>query len=392
MLTSFALLFLFGLLGKNLSARFSLPGLLGMMIAGMLLGPHGFSLLDDKLLNISPELRKFALIIILTRAGLSLDIDDLKYVGRPAFFLCFIPATFELLFVVFFAPTFFGISRLEAVILGTVLSAVSLAVIVPKMVTLIDSGYGERKKIPHLILASASIDNIYIIILFTSFLSLSKGGQFHIFQLLQIPISILLGILVGYLAGELLHRLFTFTSPKNTVKILLILSVSFLLTALENRIHFWINFSSLLSIMTIGITLNEKEGNEIDELADSFQELWIVGEILLFTLVGSIVDLSLIQKSFFLLSCFILIALGFRMLGAYLSTFGSNLIKKERLFIMLSYTPKATVQAAIGGIPLSMGLACGQLVLTVAVLSILITAPLGAFAIERSYSKLLEKE
>lgn len=391
MLVSFALLFLLGSVGKHIASRFSLPGLLGMMIAGMVLGPFGFHLLDDKLLNISAELRKFALVIILTRAGLSLEIDDFKRIGRPAVLLCFVPATCELLAILFFAPKFFGISLLDSAIMGTVLAAVSLAVVVPKMLHLMEWGYGSKKGIPQLIMAGASVDNAYVIVLFSSFLPLAKGEQINALHFIQIPISIVLGILVGILCGMLLQKFFTLVTTSQTIKILLLLSVDFLLTGLEDRMPFWITFSSLLSIMTIGVVLNHFQRDHAGALGHSFNELWTLGEILLFTLVGAGVDLSFAQKAGPLALALIFLVLLFRMAGVYLCTMGANLSTKERLFIMISYTPKATVQAAIGSIPLNMGLPCGQLILTVAVLSILTTAPLGSFFIDRTYQKCLEK-
>ena len=392
MLTSLALIFLIGLMLGSIFNKLKLPSLLGMIITGMILSPYALNLLDPSILGISADLRQLALIIILTRAGLSLDINDLKKVGRPAILMCFLPACFEIVGVVLIAPKVLGISVLEAAIMGSVLAAVSPAVVVPRMIKIMEEGYGKERSIPQLIMAGASVDDVFVIVLFTAFTSLATGGDFTASSLLQIPISILLGIIVGVLLGITLTIFFKKFHMRDSVKIIIILSLSGLLIELQNILNGIIPISGLLAIMSMGVTIYKKYNILADRLSAKYSKLWVAAEILLFVLVGATVDLNYAVQAGLYSIVIVLGALLFRMLGVYVCLLKTKLSSKERLFCMLAYTPKATVQAAIGAIPLSMGLACGQQVLTVAVLSILITAPFGAVSIDYLYPKLLTHE
>lgn len=392
MLTSLALIFLLGLMLGCIFNKLGLPSLLGMIITGMILSPYALNILDASILEISPDLRQLALIIILTRAGLSLDISDLKKVGRPAILMCFVPATFEIIGVILIAPRVLEISILEAAIMGSVLAAVSPAVVVPRMIKIMEEGYGKERSIPQLILAGASVDDVFVIVLFTAFTSLATGGDVSATNLLQIPISIILGIIVGIMVGIGLVIFFNRFRMRDSVKILIILSFSFLLIELENRLEGIIPISGLLAIMSMGITIYQRYNVLAKRFSNKYNKLWVAAEVLLFVLVGATVDLNYAVKAGVFAIVIVIVALIFRMIGVYICLLRTKLSKSERLFCMVAYTPKATVQAAIGAIPLSLGLACGQQVLTVAVLSILITAPLGAICIDRLYSKLLVKD
>lgn len=391
MLTSLALIFLCGLLFGTLFSKLKLPPLLGMLLTGIVLGPYALSLLDPSILSISADLRQLALIIILTRAGLNLDLASLKKVGRPAILMCFVPACFEIGGMLVLAPPLLHISLLEAAIMGTVVAAVSPAVIVPKMLHLMETGYGTKQSIPQLIMAGASVDDVFVIVLFTSFTGLAQGQQISAVSFLSIPVSILLGLLVGAIIGVLLALLFARFHMRDSVKVLLILSLSFLLVALENTLKNTVPFSSLLAVMSLNIAVQRKRTEVAVRLSAKFSKLWVAAELILFVLVGATVDLSYVATAGLAAVIVILGVLLFRMLGVCVCLLKTTLQKKERLFCMLAYLPKATVQAAIGSLPLSMGLACGNIVLTVAVLSILITAPLGAFLIDLTYKKLLKK-
>lgn len=392
MLTSLALIFLLGLMLGSIFNKLKLPSLLGMIITGMILSPYALNLLDSSILEISPDLRQLALIIILTRAGLSLDISDLKKVGRPAFLMCFVPATFEIIGVILIAPRVLGISVLEATIMGSVLAAVSPAVVVPRMIKIMEEGYGKERSIPQLILAGASVDDVFVIVLFTAFTALATGGEVSATNLLQIPISIILGIIVGIIVGIGLVILFQRFHMRDSVKILIILSFSFLLIELQNRLEGLVPISGLLAIMSMGITIYQLYNVLAKRLSVKYNKLWVAAEVLLFVLVGATVDLDYAVKAGLFAIVIVFVALIVRMIGVYICLLRTKLSRNERLFCMVAYTPKATVQAAIGAIPLSLGLACGQQVLTVAVLSILITAPFGAICIDRLYTKLLVKE
>lgn len=391
MLTSLALIFLCGLLFGTLFSKLKLPPLLGMLLTGIVLGPYALSLLDPSILSISADLRQLALIIILTRAGLNLDLASLKKVGRPAILMCFVPACFEIGGMLVLAPPLLHISLLEAAIMGTVVAAVSPAVIVPKMLHLMETGYGTKQSIPQLIMAGASVDDVFVIVLFTSFTGLAQGQQISAVSFLSIPVSILLGLLVGAIIGVLLALLFARFHMRDSVKVLLILSLSFLLVALENTLKNTVPFSGLLAVMSLNIAVQRKRTEVAVRLSAKFSKLWVAAELILFVLVGATVDLSYVTTAGLAAVAVILGVLLFRMLGVCVCLLKTTLQKKERLFCMLAYLPKATVQAAIGSLPLSMGLACGNIVLTVAVLSILITAPLGAFLIDLTYKKLLKK-
>ncbi|MEG0360573.1 MAG: cation:proton antiporter [Longicatena sp.] len=391
MLTSLAYIFLLGLLMSSIFTKLKLPALLGMIITGMLLSPYAFDLLSPSLLNISPDLRQLALVIILTRAGLSLDITDLKQVGRPAILMCFLPACFEILGVVLLAPPLLGVSVLEAAIMGSVIAAVSPAVVVPKMIHLIEQKYGVNHSIPQLILAGSSVDDVFVIVLFTAFTSLAKGGDISFMSFLQIPISIVLGVVFGILCALILIYFFKQFHMRDSVKILIILSISFLLIEVQNQLESILPFSGLLAIMSIGITIYQKYPTLAQRLSLKYNKLWVASEILLFVLVGAGVDLKYAFTIGIFAVFLILGALVFRMVGVACCLFKTKFTPKERIFTMLAYTPKATVQAAIGGIPLAMNLPCGQQVLSIAVLSILISAPIGAIAIDKTYKKLLTK-
>ena len=391
MLTSIALILLLGLLLGWIFSKLKLPSLLGMIILGIILGPHALDLIDESILMISGDLRQIALVIILTRAGLSLDLSDLKKVGRPAVLMCFIPACAEILGTVLLAPVLLKVSFLEAGIIGSVIAAVSPAVIVPRMIRMIDEGYGTNKSIPQLILAGASVDDVFVIVIFTALTTLASTGTISAGSFTQIPISIALGILLGFAVGAVLVLFLQRYHMRDSVKIMIILSISFLLLEVQNRLEGTIPVSGLLAIMSMGIIIKQKYDVLASRLAIKYNKLWLAAEIFLFVLVGAVVDLKYVVSAGVASILLIVGALLFRMLGVAFSLIKTDLLKKERLFCMLAYTPKATVQAAIGAIPLSMGLDCGNTVLTVAVLAILITAPFGAVCVDNLYKRLLMK-
>lgn len=391
MLTSIALILLLGLLLGWIFSKLKLPSLLGMIILGIILGPHALDLIDESILMISGDLRQIALVIILTRAGLSLDLSDLKKVGRPAVLMCFVPACAEILGTVLFAPVLLKVSFLEAGIIGSVIAAVSPAVIVPRMIKMIDEGYGTNKSIPQLILAGASVDDVFVIVIFTALTTLASTGTISAGSFAQIPISIALGILLGFAVGAVLVLFLQRYHMRDSVKIMIILSISFLLLEMQNRLEGTIPVSGLLAIMSMGIIIKQKYDVLASRLAIKYNKLWLAAEIFLFVLVGAVVDLKYVVSAGVASILLIVGALLFRMLGVAFSLIKTDLLKKERLFCMLAYTPKATVQAAIGAIPLSMGLDCGNTVLTVAVLAILITAPFGAVCVDNLYKRLLMK-
>lgn len=391
MLLSISLILLVGMSVGWMCKKIKLPSLLGMLITGIVLGPYMLNLLDDSILGISAELRKIALIIILTRAGLGLNLSGLKKIGRPAVLMCFVPASLELLGILLIAPKLLGISMLEAAILGAVLAAVSPAVVVPRMVKLMEEGYGVREGIPQLILAGASVDDVYVIVLFSTFLGMIQGESASVIHFINIPISIFLGVGIGFLIGIILAYYFKKVHIRDTSKVLIILSISLLLVVLEDHLTIPITFSALIAIMFIGIGLQKKREVVARRLSVKYGKLWVAAEVFLFVLVGATVNIGYLGKVGVNALIVIAVALIFRMFGVFLCLLGTSLDKKERLFAMMAYTPKATVQAAIGGIPLSLGLACGEIVLTVAVLAIVLTAPAGAFAMDLSYKKFLKK-
>ena len=386
MLLSISLILIVGMSLGYICQKLKLPSLLGMLITGMILGPYVLNLLDPNILAISADLRKIALIIILTRAGLGLDLSALRKLGRPAILMCFLPATCELIGIVLLAPKLLGLTTLEAAIMGAVLAAVSPAVVVPRMVKLMDEGY---KDIPQLILAGASVDDVYVIVLFSTFISMIQGQGANIMSFVNIPISIILGILIGLLLGLLLSYFFKNIHIRDTSKVLIILSISLLLVVLEDSLTTSITFSSLISIMFIGIGLKRNREEVAKRLSIKYGKLWVGAEVFLFVLVGASANINYLTHVGFKALLLIILALIFRMFGVFICLLNTKLNKKEKLFAMIAYTPKATVQAAIGGIPLSLGLSCGDITLTVAVLAIVLTAPLGAFAIDLSYKKLL---
>lgn len=392
MLTSIAVILLLGLLVGWIFSKLKLPSLLGMVIVGIILSPHALNLIDESILGISGELRQIALVIILTRAGLSLDISDLKKVGRPAVLMCFVPACVEIFGTVILAPMLLGVTILEAAIMGSVIAAVSPAVVVPRMIRLIEEGYGKNKSIPQLILAGASVDDVFVIVVFTAFTALASTGEMSVISFIQIPISIVLGVLFGGCIGMLLVLFFKKYHMRDSVKILIILSVSFLILEIENRLQGYIPVSGLLAIMSMGIIIKQKYDILALRLSVKYNKLWLGAEVFLFVLVGATVNLRYVMSAGVSAILLILGALLFRMVGVAISLIKTDLSKRERLFCMVAYTPKATVQAAIGAIPLSMGLECGNVVLTVAVLSILITAPFGAICVDNLYKRLLEKK
>lgn len=391
MLLSIALILLVGMSASWICKKIKLPGLLGMLATGIVLGPYVLNLIDSSILNISSELRKIALIIILTRAGLGLDITGLKKIGRPAILMCFLPASFELLGIILIAPGALGMSVLEAAIMGAVLAAVSPAVVVPRIVKLMDNGYGTAKGIPQLILAGASVDDVYVIVLFSTFIGMMQGKGASIINFVNIPVSIILGMGIGILAGYLLAMYFEKIHIRDTVKVLLILSISFILVATEDMLNTSIKFSALIAIMFVGVGLHKKRDVVAKRLSQKYEKLWIASEVFLFVLVGATVNINYLGNMGIKALIVIFGALIFRMAGVFVCLIKTELNKKERLFTMMAYTPKATVQAAIGGIPLALNFACGETVLTIVVLAIVITAPLGAFAMDLSYKKLLRR-
>ncbi len=392
MLTSIAIILLLGLLVGWFFSKIKLPSLLGMILVGIVLGPHCLNLVDESILVISGDLRQIALVIILTRAGLSLNLVDLKKVGRPAVLMCFVPACVEMVGTIIFAPILLGVSVLDAAIIGSVVAAVSPAVIVPRMIKLIEEGYGKEKSIPQLILAGASVDDVFVIVVFTAMTTLASTGELSGASFLQIPVSILLGILLGALVGIGLVWFFQKNHMRDSVKVLIILSVSFLLLEAQSRLEGIVPVSGLLAIMSMGIFINQKYDVLAKRLSVKYNKLWLGAEIFLFVLVGMAVDLRYALAAGVMVILLIVVALLFRMLGVVLSLIKTKLTSKEKLFCAVAYTPKATVQAAIGTIPLAMGLECGNMVLTVAVVAILLTAPLGAFLVDNLCKRLLKNE
>ena len=391
MLLSLSLIMIVGFSLSGILGKLRLPGLLGMILTGIALGPFALDLISDDILNISAELRQIALIIILTRAGLAIDIKDLKRVGRPAILMCFVPATFEIVAVTLLAPPLLGVSLLEAAIMGAVLAAVSPAVIVPRMLHLMESGYGKDKSIPQLIMAGASVDDIYVIVLFTAFMGIYSGSGFDASAIISVPIAILLGMLLGIASGLILVWIFKKFHMRDTVKVLILLSTAFLFVSLEAFLKPYVPVSGLLAVMALGATLLKSYEVLAKRLKGKFSKIWVGAEIMLFVLVGAAVDIRYLMYAGFGAVLLITLALVVRMVGVQLSLAKTQLTFKERLFCSIAYLPKATVQAAVGAIPLSAGVAAGQTILTVAVLAIIITAPLGAIGIDATYKKWLTK-
>ena len=398
MLTSLALIFLVGLAMAAICQKLKLPRIIGMLLTGILLGPYALNWLDESILGISSQLRQIALIIILIKAGLSLNLADLKKVGRPAVMMACVPASFEILAYVLFAPAILGVSRVEAAVMGAVLGAVSPAVVVPRMVQLMETQYGTKKSIPQMILAGASCDDIFVIVLFSTFSSMAQGGSVQVMDFVNIPISIVLGVALGAVAGYLLGGFFETAYAhkhyvRNSMKVIVVLGVAFLLMAIEIWAKGIVSISGLLAVVAMACVLKLRSTTFVSKrLSEKFGKLWLAAEVLLFVLVGAAVDIRYTMNAGIVAVVMIGIALLFRAVGVMLCMVGTRLNVKERLFCIIAYLPKATVQAAIGSVPMAMGLACGQIVLSVAVLAILITAPLGAIGMDVSYQKLLEKE
>lgn len=398
MLTSLALIFLVGLAMGAICQRLKLPRIIGMLITGIVLGPYVLDFLDPSILSISADLRKMALIIILLKAGLSLDLNDLKRVGRPAIMLSFVPASFEIVGYVLLAPWILGITHVEAAVMGAVLAAVSPAVVVPRMVNLMESKYGTEKAIPQMITAGASCDDIFVIVLFTTFLSMAQGGNANVLDFVNVPVSIVLGILLGAVVGYGLYLFFETSYAhkhcvRNSTKVIIVLGVSFLLVAVEGWLEGKVAVSGLLAVVSMACVLKLKSTAFVSKrLSEKFGKLWIAAEVILFVLVGAAVDIRYTLQAGLAAIAMILLALLFRACGVLLYVAKTNLSWKERAFCVIAYLPKATVQAAIGSVPLASGLACGKIVLSVAVMAIIITAPLGAFGMDQTYRKLLHHE
>lgn len=398
MLTSLALIFLVGLCMAAICQKLKLPRIIGMLVTGMVLGPYVLDFLDSSILSISAELRKMALIIILLKAGLSLNLNDLKKVGRPAILLAFVPASFEIVGYVLFAPIFLEISRIDAAVMGTVLAVVSPAVVVPRMVQLMEEKYGTKQSIPQMIMAGASCDDIFVIVLFTTFLGMAQGVKVSLLRFVNVPVSIFLGILLGAVIGYVLYRFFETAYKhqnyvRNSTKVILVLGVSFLLTAVEGWLDGKVAVSGLLAVVSMACVLKAKCIPAVSKrLSEKFGKLWIAAEVILFVLVGAAVDLRYTAAAGGFAVLVIFLSLIFRMAGVFVCVLGTGLSWKERLFCAISYLPKATVQAAIGSVPLTAGLGCGKMILSVAVLAILITAPLGALGMDLTYKKLLARE
>ncbi len=391
MLFSIALILICGMFLGWICKKLHLPSLLGMIITGIILGPYALNLIDESIISISSDLRRIALIIILMRAGLSLNISDLKKVGRPAILMCFVPACFEMLGMILIAPRLLNISVLDAAIMGAVVAAVSPAVIVPKMLKLIEEGYGTKQSIPQLILAGASVDDVFVIVMFTAFTGLAQGNDVSLTGFINIPISIVVGLLFGLIVGYVFSVYFKKVHIRDTAKVIILLCTAFVMVTIEDNFSNFIPFSGLIAVMGLGIALQKKREVVAIRLSVKFNKLWVCAEILLFVLVGATVNLKYALSAGFGVIILIFAVLCFRVIGVLFCLLKTKLNLKERLFCMIAYMPKATVQAAIGAIPLSMGLACGDIVLTVAVLSIIITAPLGAFLIDLTYKRLLNK-
>lgn len=392
MLLSIALIILVSLMLGRLFKLINMPAIIGMLITGILLGPYVLDLIDGRILDMSADLRQMALIVILLRAGLALKLEDIKKIGRPALFMAFVPATFEIIGVILLSTWLFDLSFLEAAILGAILSAVSPAVVVPKMIKLMESGLGKEKRIPQLILAGASLDDIYVIILFTSFLQSFIQQDLSFAMLYQLPLSIVIGVGLGLLSGYVLDLFFKKWHMRDTVKVLILAAVSFLLITLEQVLKPDLLISGLLSIMVMGGMIHHRYAPLAKRLVHKFEKIWVIAEMMLFVLVGAAVDLSVIPSVGIFSVLLILLALIFRLTGVFVALIKTELNFKEKCFVGISYLPKATVQAAIGAIPLAMGIPSGHLMLTIAVLAILISAPLGAIGIDLSAPHLLSHQ
>ena len=389
MLFSLALILIIGFSLSSLLNKVHIPGLLAMIITGIVLGPHVLNLISDDILNISWDLREIALIVILLRAGLTLDLKDLKKVGRPAILMSFVPATLEIGAVTVLAHLLFGLPWIEGAIMGTVVAAVSPAVVVPRMIKLMESGYGKEKRVPHLVMAGSTVDDVYVIVLFTAFLGMYNGAGFNPAMLLNVPVSIVLGLAIGIGCGLALIFIFRKMHIRDTIKVLIILSVSFILVSAENWLKPYVPISGLLGVMALGATILKTKEPLAKRLMGKFSKIWVGAEVLLFVLVGAAVDIRVIEDVGITAVVLVLLALVLRIIGVYISLIGTVFNVKERLFCAISYLPKATVQAAIGAMPLAAGVTSGNIILSVAVLAIMITAPIGAIGMDLTYRQLL---
>lgn len=391
MLTDIAVIFLLGIVFAKVFEKMGLAPIIGMLMAGIIISPHQLNIVSDTIINLSADLRQIALVVILTRAGLSLNFDKLKKVGRPAILLSFVPASIEMLAIIFFSQNFFNIDTIDAGIMAAVLAAVSPAIVVPRMIKLINEGYGGDKNIPEMILAGASVDDVFVIVFFSSFLALKTGGKLSAMSFLNIPISIITGIFLGIIIGKIFVFVFEKININEIYKTMIFVSLSFLMLKLQSLIEPYIAMSALIAIMAAGIVINRIDSKMAKELLGTYNRLWKVFELFLFVLVGISVDLAYIKEAGLLAVLLIIIGLIFRMIGVNISLIGTNLDKNERVFTSFAYLPKATVQAAIGPVALSMGLNSGNLILSVSVIAILLTAPLGAILTDKTYKKLLKK-
>ena len=391
MLVDIGIIFILGIVLAKFSEKIGLAPIIGMLIAGILVSPNQLGLVSDNIVNLSSDLRQIALVTILSRAGLSLNFDKLKKVGRPAILLSFVPASIEMLGIIIFGKMIFKIDTIDAGILAAVLAAVSPAIVVPRMIKLMNEGYGKDKHIPEMILAGASVDDVFVIVFFSSFLALKTGGDLSFMNFLNIPISIITGIILGIIIGKILGKILVSFDLDPIYKAMIFISFGFLTLRFQEIVADYIAISALISIMTAGMTINMEDERLTSDLLGSFGRLWKVFEVFLFVLVGISVDMAYVKEAGFLAVLLILIGLIFRMVGVNISLIGTNLNKDERLFTSFAYLPKATVQAAIGPVALSMGLASGNLILSVSVIAILLTAPLGAILTDNTYDRLLKK-
>lgn len=389
MLTNVGLIMIAGLIGSKIFSKIKLAPILGMLLAGIIISPNLLGLVKGDIGDLSKDLRQIALVVILSRAGLSLSFDRLREVGLPAILMTFLPASFEMVAITFLANKIFNLPYIDSAILGAVLAAVSPAIVVPRMIRLIEEGYGEDKKIPEIILAGSSIDDVYTIVFFTVFINLKLGGQASIGSFLNIPISITTGILFGILVGYILDIIYSKINMGKIYKVIVLMGLSFFILEIEDLAKVYIAFSGLVAIISMTMTIKKLDQDLADELLDVYGSLWELFEIFLFVLVGITVDLSIIGEE--ILPALLLITGGliFRMLGVYLALLPSNLEKREKIFSGFAYLPKATVQAAIGPVALGYGIASGKLILAISVIAILYTAPLGAILTDKTYKKLL---
>lgn len=391
MLVDIGIIFILGIALAKFSEKIGLAPIIGMLIAGILISPNQLALVSENIVNLSSDLRQIALVTILSRAGLSLNFDKLKKVGRPAILLSFVPASIEMLGIIIFGKMIFKIDTIDAGILAAVLAAVSPAIVVPRMIKLMSEGYGKDKHIPEMILAGASVDDVFVIVFFSSFLALKTGGELSAMNFLNIPISIITGIILGIIIGKILGKILVKFDLDPIYKAMIFISFGFLTLRFQEIVADYLAISALISIMTAAMAINMEDERLTSDLLGSFGRLWKVFEVFLFVLVGISVDMAYVKEAGFLAVLLILIGLIFRMIGVNISLIGTNLNKDERLFTSFAYLPKATVQAAIGPVALSMGLASGNLILSVSVIAILFTAPLGAILTDNTYDKLLKK-